>query len=57
MKIYKDENFNLYIKCMDIYSTAFFIEIIQGNEAFSKISSIPLSDVPNIDKYEQITIN
>lgn len=57
MKIYKDENFNLYIKCMDTYSTAFFIEIIQGNEAFSKISSIPLSDVPNIDKYEQITIN
>lgn len=57
MKIYKDENFNLYIKCMDTYSTAFFIEIIQGNEAFSKIYSIPLSDVPNIDKYEQITIN
>ena len=42
---------------MDTYSTAFFIEIIQGNEAFSKISSIPLSDVPNIDQYEQITIN
>lgn len=57
MKIYKDENFNLYIKCMDTYSTAFFIEIIQGNEAFSKISSIPLSDVPNIDQYERITIN
>lgn len=57
MLIYKDESFNIYIKCMDTYSTAFFIEIIQGNEAFSKISSIPLSDVPNIDQYEQITIN
>ena len=56
MKIYKDENFNLYIKCMDTYSTAFFIQIIQSNDAFTKISSIPLSDLPNIDQYQQITI-
>lgn len=57
MIIYKDENFNLYIKCMDTYSTAFFIEILQSNEVFKGIYSVQLSDIPNLDQYGKITIN
>lgn len=55
MKIYKDESFNLYIKCMNTYSTVFAIEIIQSNEAFKKISFISSSDIP--DSLELIPIN
>ena len=54
MKIYKDESFNLYIKCMNTYSTVFAIEIIQSNEAYKKISIISSSDIP--DSSELITI-
>lgn len=54
MKIYKDESFNLYIKCMNTYSTVFAIEIIQSKEAYKKISTISPSDIP--DSSELITI-
>lgn len=54
MKIYKDESFNLYIKCMNTYSTVFAIEIIQSNESYKKISIISSSAIP--DSSELITI-
>lgn len=57
MKIYKDSSFNLYLKAMDTYSTTFVVEIIQNIDVFSNIYPILLTDVPNLDSYEKITIH
>lgn len=57
MKIYKDNSFNLYIKTMDAYSTVFVVEIIQGKKLFSNISIVPLTEVPDLESYELLTIH
>ena len=57
MKIYKDDSFNLYIKCIDLYSTIFVIEIIQPIDIFSEISKPLLTEVPNLDSFNAITIH
>ena len=57
MKIYKDDSFNLYIKCIDTYSTIFVIEIIQPIDIFSEISNPLLTEVPNLDSFNAITIH
>ena len=57
MKIYKDNSFNLYIKAMDSYSTIFVVEIIQGSKLFSNISTPLLTEVPDLESYELLTIH
>ena len=57
MKIYKDDSFNLYIKAMDSYSTIFVVEIFQRLKLFSNISTPLLTEIPDLDSYELLTIH
>ena len=57
MQIYKDDSFNIYIKAMDAFSTVFIVEIIQSVDIFSNVYNIPLSNVPDLESYEKITVH